>query len=171
MVKVLLTVLCLALATFVLYYFWRSKKLDTSKPIDRIVVVKHKRELTLYSKGEAVKSYPISLGKSPEGAKQFEGDMKTPEGIYTINDKNPNSAFYLNLGVSYPNAEDVAYAESQGKSAGSLIKIHGLRNGRGFIGKLHRWKDWTHGCIAVSNDEMKELYDNVPIGTEIEILP
>ena len=96
--------------------------------------------------------------------------MKTPEGIYYINDRNPNSICYLNLGISYPNEFDIKNARENNKSPGGDIKIHGLPNGYGFIGKFHRWKDWTWGCIAVTNREMKELYDNVPIGTEIEIL-
>ncbi len=163
--------LFIGICTLAVYYFWRSGKLDVSKPIDRIVVVKQKRLLTVYSKGEELKSYTISLGLEPEGAKEFEGDMKTPEGVYTIDAKNSKSSYFLNLGVSYPNEADVARAAAEGKSAGSLIKIHGLRNGWGIIGKFHRWKDWTHGCIAMTNTEMQDLYDNVAIGTKIEIMP
>ncbi len=152
------------------YYFWPEKALDTTKPIDRILVIKHLRRMKVYSKGELVKTYKISLGKVPVGKKEFEGDKKTPEGVYYINDKNPNSAFHLNLGISYPNESDREHARKINKEPGGLIKIHGLRNGSGLIGKFHRFSDWTVGCIAVTNKEMEELYNNVPIGTEIEIV-
>ncbi len=168
--KLLKYSLLISIITIIAWYFLPQKKLDTTKVIDKIVVIKHKRKLEVYSKGEHLKTYKISLGRELKGHKQFEGDNKTPEGFYTINDKNPNSVYHLNLGVSYPNKKDKAYAKQEGKSPGGLIKIHGLKNGMGYIGKFHRWVDWTQGCIAVTNDEIEELYDNVPIGTVIEIL-
>lgn len=152
------------------YYFFPEKKLDTTKKIDKIFVVKHKRQLTVYSNGEALKTYTISLGGAPIGKKEFEGDQKTPEGIYIINDRNPNSDYHLNLAVSYPNVADSLYALKFGKSAGGEIKIHGLPNGYGFISKFQRFKDWTAGCIALTNSEIEELFYNVPMGTEIEIV-
>ena len=110
------------------------------------------------------------MGQSPKGKKEIQGDMKTPEGNYRIIDRNPNSSVcYLNLGISYPKGSDIKNARENSKPPGGDIEIHGLPNGYGFIGKFHRWKDWTWGCIAVTNREMKELYDNVPIVTEIEI--
>ena len=152
-----------------IYYFFPEKKLDTNKKIDKILVLKSKRLLQVYSKGELIKTYKISLGREPKGIKQFEGDDKTPEGKYTINDKNPNSSYHLNLGVSYPSAKDIRFAKNKGKSPGGLIKIHGLKNGLAYIGKFHRFVDWTHGCIAVTNKEIEELYQNIKIGTSIEI--
>jgi len=153
------------------YYFMPEKKLDTSKKIDKILVVKSKRLLTVFSNGVALKSYKISLGGVPVGKKEFEGDNKTPEGVYTINDKNPNSDYHLNLAVSYPNESDSLYATKLGKSPGGEIKIHGLPNGYGFIGKFQRFKDWTAGCMALTNSEIEELFYNVPLGTEIQIVP
>lgn len=97
--------------------------------------------------------------------------MRTPEGVYTIHSRNPESSFYLNLGISYPSAEDKIYAEKLGKSVGGAIKIHGLRNGSGWKGRFHRLSDWTAGCIAVTNAEMEELYRAVPLGTPIIIHP
>lgn len=152
-----------------MFIIWPETPIHSSKEIDKIEVFKSERRLVLISKGEEVKSYTISLGKQPIGHKEFEGDMKTPEGLYYIDSKNPNSKYYLNLGVSYPNEKDKAYARKMGKSPGGLIKIHGLRNDLGYIGRLHRFKDWTAGCIAVTNKEMKEIYDNVSVGTTIEI--
>ena len=137
--------------------------------IDRIVVIKHRRQLIVYSKGIPLKTYRIALGKQPLGKKRFEGDMKTPEGTYYIDSKNPNSQYHKNLGISYPNREDQANARNHGRSAGGQIKIHGLKNGREFWGRLHRLFDWTRGCIAVTNEEIDELYQTVPIGTLIEI--
>jgi len=156
-------------SVLVTYYFFPGKPLDENKIIDKILVLKSKRQLQVFNKGKLIKTYKISLGREPVGAKQFEGDDKTPEGQYIINDKNPNSGYHLNLGISYPSASDIQFAKSKGKSPGGLIKIHGLKNGRGFIGKFHRFFDWTHGCIAVTNKEIEELYHNVEIGTIIEI--
>jgi murein L,D-transpeptidase YafK len=109
------------------------------------------------------------LGFNPEGDKKWEGDGKTPEGLYRINDKNPNSHFHRNLGVSYPNENDLAEASALGKNVGKDIKIHGLGTLRRPLGKLHLWIDWTAGCIAVSNAEIEELYNAVAVGTPIFI--
>jgi len=154
-----------------LFYFKPSKPLDTSVAIDRVVVTKHQRKLDLMANGKVVKSYSISLGRVPEGAKEYEGDKKTPEGLYIIHDRNPYSGYHKNLGVSYPNTKDIAHARSLGKSPGGLIKIHGIKNRYGWIGRFHLLFDWTYGCIAVTDEAMDELYEHVKIGTPIEILP
>jgi murein L,D-transpeptidase YafK len=125
----------------------------------------------LISNNQIIKSYKISLGLVPKGHKEYEGDKKTPEGLYFINDKNPNSGYHKNLGISYPNEQDIKHAESIGKSPGGLIKIHGIKNGFAWIGRFHLLFDWTLGCIAVTNREIDELYENVEIGTPIEIRP
>lgn len=139
--------------------------------IDKLIVYKAKREMHAFYQGKLIKIYPISLGKNPIGHKAFEGDMKTPEGIYTINDRNPNSSYHKNLGISYPNDADIAHAKAHGKSAGGAIKIHGIKNGLGdVIGANHLLKDWTHGCIAVTNHEIDELYVAVVGNAVIEIL-
>lgn len=139
--------------------------------IDKLLVYKSKREMHALSGGSLVKIYPISLGKNPIGHKEFEGDMKTPEGIYTINDRSLESGYHKNLGISYPNEKDIKHAQAHGKSAGGAIKIHGLKNGLGYIGERHLLSDWTHGCIAVTNQEMDELFALVVDNAEIEILP
>jgi murein L,D-transpeptidase YafK len=161
----------------ILYIVWYIRTPYDTKPvsddirIDQIVVEKSNNELKVYSKGKYIKSYRVSFGFKPIGHKQFEGDGKTPEGIYTINDKNPNSGFHLNLGISYPNEQDTEFARLQNKSPGGDIKIHGLKNRFGWVGNLHRLGNWTNGCIAVNNSEMEELYDHVEIGATIEIKP
>lgn len=152
------------------YYFRPEKQLPTGITIDRLVVRKIDRKMEAYSNGVLIKTYNVSLGFNPEGHKQFEGDGRTPEGTYTINARNANSGYHKNLEVSYPNEADRARAAQQGKSPGGDIKIHGLKNGRGYIGKFQRWHDWTHGCIAVTNPEMDRLFIAVKDGAKIEIL-
>ena len=112
-----------------------------------------------------IRAYDIELGFAPEGDKQVEGDGKTPEGAYRINFKNPNSNYYLSLGISYPNNRDRAEAAALGKSPGGDIFIHGTPSG-----KL-RAKDWTYGCSAVTNKEIEEIFAMVKTGTAIFIHP
>lgn len=162
-------ILFLFLFAVAIYYFYPEAKLPKGKIIDRIEVLKSQRKMLVYSDGTLLKTYKIALGKNPVGHKEFEGDFKTPEGIYEINAKNPNSGYHKNLGISYPNEKDSAHATSLGKPPGGHIKIHGIRNGSGFISKFQRWNDWTAGCIAVTNEEVDELYENVKIGAKIEI--
>ena len=144
-------------------------RLSKNTKIDALVVYKSERKLVAFSKGKLIKTYSIALGKSPVGAKQFQGDNKTPEGVYFINGKNAHSVAYKNLGISYPNSKDIL--NSKGKSTGGVIKIHGLMNNFWFAGNFHRIFDWTNGCIAVNNSEMEELFRAVKIGTKIEIKP
>jgi murein L,D-transpeptidase YafK len=153
------------------YYFYPEDRLSSKTQIDKLVVYKSKRQMLAYSNGQLLKTYKISLGRQPIGDKEFEGDKKTPEGLYFINDKNPNSGYHKNLGISYPNKSDIENAKRLGKPTGGEVKIHGLRNMTGFISKFHRWFDWTLGCIAVTDKEIDELYKAVKIGTPIEIKP
>ncbi len=136
---------------------------------DRILVDKSDRTLILYRNNVEIHRYEdIRFGDDPVGHKRFEGDEKTPEGDYVINGRNPNSAFHLSLRISYPNAADLAYAKARGKSAGGDIFIHGQPNG---------WngpaipRDWTDGCIALSNGEIALLWKQVDDGTAIRIQP
>lgn len=140
-------------------------------PIDSIAIHKSERELLVFNHGSLVKTYAVSLGPSPEGDKEYEGDGKTPEGWYYINGKNPNSLYHKNLGVSYPNAEDIAHAAAIGKHTGGDIKIHGLPQGYEGYRRKFLAKDWTAGCIAVSNKEIDELYEAVKVGTPVLITP
>ena len=145
--------------------------LTASTRFDHLLLEKSKRRLTAFSGGRAVRVYLVALGADPKGHKEVEGDMRTPEGVYVINDKNPKSAYHLNLGVSYPNEADRAHAKSLGKSPGGDIKIHGLAPEYADIGQAHRLTDWTYGCIAVTNEEIEELFARTPVGTPIEITP
>lgn len=135
--------------------------------IDFIRVDKSERTLSLYSGGRIVHVIEqIQLGGEPEGPKRFEGDQRTPEGLYEIDWGNAESAYYLSLHISYPDDQDRAYAAAQGRSAGGMIMIHGQPNALP-IGRVPG--DWTDGCIAVSNAEMELLWQSVADGTPIEI--
>jgi murein L,D-transpeptidase YafK len=151
------------------YYFWPVAIIPEGIAIDYIVVHKSRHRLQAFSNGRLIVTYTVAIGKHPGGAKAYEGDQKTPEGRYTISGRNPNSTYHKNLGISYPNDTDRARARRIGKPAGGDIKIHGLKNGHGYIGRFHRWRDWTNGCIALSNAEMDELYKHVQTGAVIEI--
>jgi murein L,D-transpeptidase YafK len=146
-----------------IYYFYPEKKIGNNK-IELIEVFKSERKLFLYSEGKVVNTYTISLGSNPIGYKTAEGDGKTPEGTYFIDGKNDKSICYKNLGISYPNNSD-----KENRYSGGAIKIHGLRNGFGLIGKYHRLYDWTNGCIAVTDSEMEDLYNHIKVGTKIKI--
>jgi murein L,D-transpeptidase YafK len=137
--------------------------------VDRIVVDKSERWMQLWSGGELVRKITgIQLGDAPIGHKQFEGDERTPEGRYEIDWGNPESSYHLSLHISYPNAADEAFAAAQGKSAGGMIMVHGQPN---WLPTGRIPGDWTDGCIALSNEEMELLWQSVPDGTVIEILP
>ena len=138
---------------------------------DRVLIEKSARRLTLFRGPTALKSYKVALGKEPVGAKIQEGDQRTPEGVYSIDYHKSDSDFHRALHISYPNPEDVARAANQGLDAGSLIMIHGLKNGSGWIGSFHRLHDWTAGCIAVTDTEIEEIFRAVPDGTPVEIRP
>jgi murein L,D-transpeptidase YafK len=139
--------------------------------IDRIVVQKSARKLSLFRKDREIKSYRIALGANPVGPKEQEGDMKTPEGFYTIDSRNPQSDYHLALHISYPETDDLKRATARGVSAGCDIMIHGMPNGHGPIGNMDHPKDWTAGCIAVTDQEIEELWRITPDGTPIEIRP
>ena len=166
--SMIIVVMLVITACFV-YANWEYDPLPGNTKMDRILVEKSKRKMHLISNGQIVRTYTIALGFAPEGHKQREGDGRTPEGLYMIDSKNPHSGYHLNLGISYPNEDDRRNAAAAGVPPGGEIKIHGLRNGTWFIGRLHHLMDWTRGCIALTNDEMDELYATGSIGTPIEI--
>jgi murein L,D-transpeptidase YafK len=140
----------------------------TEQTAQYLVVEKQARRLTLFRDGEALKTYRVALGGNPVGHKQHEGDQRTPEGTYSIDFKNPDSAYHLSLKISYPNGGDVARARNQGMDPGGMIMIHG-------VGEPAIWRngqnDWTDGCIAVSNEEIEEIWELVEQETPIVIRP
>lgn len=171
MIKWILRILLTLIIIGLIYYFLPETPLPPDITIDKLIVTKSQRTMEAYSNGQLIKTYKISLGRNPLGDKEYQGDKKTPEGEYTINDKNPNSGFYKNLGVSYPSTMDKREAERRGLDPGGEIKIHGLGDGVGYIGKFHRLFNWTAGCMAVTDNEIDELYNAVDLGTPIIIKP
>jgi len=127
--------------------------------------------MTLMSGSKVLKTYKVALGGEPVGAKQQQGDHKTPEGLYSVQAKIPNSIFHLALLISYPNAADRERARKLGVKPGGAVEIHGLGAKYGYIGAAHRLYDWTDGCVAVTNEEIDEIYSLVDVGTPIEIRP
>ena len=138
--------------------------------IDKVFVDKSARTLQLLSDDKVIKSYHIALGGNPVGHKQQQGDQRTPVGSYTLDYKNEKSGYYRSIHISYPNTTDKARAKSRGVSAGGDIMIHGQKNGFGALGLLNQQRDWTDGCIAVTDNEMDEIMAAVKVGTSIEIV-
>lgn len=175
-----MTLLISILIGVICFHPWQGQPIE--KP--RIIVYKSERKLELYSDKTLIRTYRVGLGFSPVADKVREGDGATPEGEFYIFVKNNKSAYYLSLGVSYPNEEDAERglrdgliskaqrdaivaairkkaAPPQYTKLGGLIYIHG--NGSR--------SDWTWGCVALENAEMKELYDAVSVGTPVTIKP
>ena len=155
-------ILCLALA---------ASASPTNVHANRVLVMKHRHVLQLLHDGKVLKEYKVALGGSPVGAKTQQGDHKTPEGTYILDSRNSKSQFYKSLHISYPTSEQGAAARKRGVSAGGDVFVHGLANGERLIGAAHRLRDWTDGCIAVTDEEMDEIWEAVPVGTPIEIQP
>lgn len=137
--------------------------------IDRILVEKSQRKMTVFRDGVALKTYDIDLGFAPIGAKATEGDGRTPEGSFRIDRRNANSKFHLSLGLDYPQPQHRRAAKAAGVSAGGDIMIHGQPNL--LPANMKMPADWTAGCIAVSNAQIEEIFAATPIGTVVEILP
>lgn len=140
---------------------------ETSSQADLVMVYKSSRTMVLFNNREPLGTYRIKLGFSPDGDKGREGDGRTPEGTYYIDRRNANSAYHLSLGLSYPNAEDIAEAATRGVRPGGDIFIHG--------GPTKFWdrfkQDWTAGCISVTDQEIEEIWSMVPIGTPVIVVP
>lgn len=148
---------------------WASRSIPERRGLagDYVLVDKSDRTLTVYQGSRPLRIFrAIQFGDAPMGHKRFQGDERTPEGLYTIDLRNPQSSYYLSLRISYPNAADRAFAAQYGRSPGGDIYIHGQPNAMTY-GRMRG--DWTDGCIALSNEEMAELWRLVPDGTPIEI--
>jgi murein L,D-transpeptidase YafK len=137
---------------------------------DRIVVLKSKRKLLLVRAEHVIAKFPIALGAHPVGAKRKQGDKRTPEGRYRIDALNPNSRYYRALHISYPNAEDIRWAQAAGVAPGGDIEIHGMPEAYGTYDPVVFVKDWTDGCIAVSNRTMDEIWTRVQVDTAVDII-
>lgn len=138
---------------------------------DRVVVRKGERRLYLMRGDKILRSYKIRLGLNPVGHKERSGDFRTPEGTYRLTRRNPNSEYFLSIQVSYPNEEDLRRARANGWDAGGAIMIHGLPNQPRHPPEYYEKRDWTDGCIAVSNSDMVEIWLLTPDNVPIEIYP
>jgi murein L,D-transpeptidase YafK len=170
---VLRLVASIVVAVFVfLSMFLRSREaLPADARADYLLVEKTAHKMTLFNRGQPIKTYRVALGRGGAGQKVQAGDNRVPEGLYQIAGRNPHSAFHQALRISYPLPEQVADANKRGVNAGGDIMIHGIRNGLGWLGTLQRHVDWTKGCIAVDDDEIEEIWRVVPDGTPVEIRP
>ena len=171
----LLLVALLALAAVVIWERYLAPPVEPpalaplAGQVDRILIEKGARRLTVFREDVALRSYRVALGFAPEGEKERQGDGKTPEGLYRIDRRNPASAYHLSLGIDYPQSDDVSRARAGGYSPGGDIFIHGQPNGFGSVATLPN--DWTAGCIAVSDAQIEELWRVTPVGTAVEIRP
>ena len=161
-----------------IYFFFPEKKLEKGQKVDFILVEKSKRKMSLFYKDQVIAIYHVSLGapppwifQHPTGQKEKEGDYKTPEGAYSIDYKIYKHKYHRKLHLSYPTPVQIAAAKKRGINPGGEILIHGLSPVNHFLGKFSKWIDWTQGCIALTNEEVEEVYEAVPIGCKIEIRP
>ncbi len=142
-----------------------------SKGVDKILVLKSARKLELISDGKPIRTYRISLGKQPKGPKMREGDKRTPEGLYWVDWRKKSDKFNLAMHINYPNISDAATARREGVNPGSMIMIHGTPDSEDNPEELFHTLDWTDGCIAMKNYEMREVWNMVKNGTMVEIRP
>ncbi len=139
--------------------------------VNQVLILKKDHKLLLLGGQTVIKVYAVAIGKGGLSPKQREGDHKTPEGFYTIDRRKENSRFHRALHISYPNESDSERARKLGVEPGGDIMIHGIANGLGWLGSLHRLIDWTDGCVAVTDAEIEEIWSLVPDGTPVEIRP
>lgn len=138
---------------------------------DKVIVEKQNRKLHLMNSGSVFRTFDIALGVAPVGDKEREGDQKTPEGLYSLDGRNPDSDFFLSIHISYPNSSDRAEARRNGNDPGGAIMIHGQPNLPTYSAAYYRKEDWTNGCIAVSNSDMIDIWLMTPDDIAIEIRP
>jgi murein L,D-transpeptidase YafK len=150
---------------------WQPALPPVSQPIDSVVVDKAAHRMILFSHGKPVRVYAVALGRGGAGPKIRAGDDKVPEGSYRIVGRNPRSAFHLSLRIGYPTRAQATDAVRHGVDPGGDVMIHGIRNGLGWLGSLHRAMDWTRGCIAVTDPEIEQIWRAVPDGATILIKP
>jgi murein L,D-transpeptidase YafK len=151
--------------------FTLASTVAIAQPADFVLVKKSEAKLYLFSHGQQIAAFHIALGSNPIGHKQRQGDGRTPEGRYTLDARNEHSKYYKSLHVSYPNAADHARAQRSGISPGGDIMIHGQPNGWEKYESATQTKNWTLGCIALTNEDMDIVWTSVPAGTPIEIDP
>lgn len=168
--RVAITVVGMVVAAAV-WAHWPHSALPVDARADRVVVRKAERALSLYHGSDLMRTYTVALGPEPVGPKERQGDGRTPEGDYVLDYRKPDSSFHRALHISYPSRSDLVAAQSVGADPGGLIMVHGLKNGLGFVGRLHTLFDWTDGCIGVTDTEIEEISRVVADGIPIRIEP
>jgi murein L,D-transpeptidase YafK len=161
---------CLAAPVQAWNYRTKTCEPAPAGPVDRIYVDKSEHWMAVYHAGQIIREFRVALGRGGLRPKQHAGDGRVPEGVYAISAHNPDSAYHLSLRISYPSPDDELGARERRMNPGGDIMIHGLPNGRGWIGSMHRRADWTDGCLAVTDAEMDWLYRAVPDGTPVVIV-
>ncbi len=161
----------LALSLVLICALARAQQSIPPVKADLILILKKDHVMELLAAGKVLRTYKVALGQGGLAPKQREGDGRVPEGRYTIDSRNAASAYHKALHISYPNAEDRRRAAKMGVSPGGAVMIHGMPNGKGWIGASHRLYDWTLGCVAVTDEEIDEIWKMVPDGTPVEIRP
>ena len=169
--KWVLIVFALAGVSVGAWAHWPQSELASTVHVDRVVVRKSARLLELYDGAQLVRRYEVSLGQNPVGHKGQEGDGRTPEGQYVLDYRKADSSFHRALHISYPNSADFTHSGQMGVDPGGLVMIHGIRNGLGWVGRLHTLVDWTDGCVAVTDRDIEEIWRVVPDKTPILIEP
>lgn len=159
------------LVAFLALLMFSQTSIASTPKADRVIVHKSQRKMMLKKDGKVLRSYKIALGSNPIGHKIYEGDGRTPVGDYKLTWRNPESKYHLSINISYPDIVDRAVARNVGHPPGGFIMIHGLPNGRTAQDVDHPNADWTDGCIAVTNEEMEEIWEMVNDGTPITIRP
>lgn len=152
------------------FFTYANTTNSSTAQVDKVLVVKSERALHLMRRGEVIKSYRVSLGKK-SGAKEYEGDQRTPEGLYWINWRKPSDNYNLSMHISYPNANDLKRSEELGLPPGGMIMLHGTPTDEEYPEWFFNTLDWTEGCIALTNNDMQEVWTTVKDGTLIEIRP
>lgn len=146
-----------------------AQSAPTAQRADSILILKKDHVLELLKDGKVIRTYKVALGQGGLAPKEREGDGRTPEGHYIIDSRTAQSHYHKALHISYPNAEDRKRAARLGVPPGGAVMIHGLPNGKSYIGAAHRLYDWTLGCVAVTDAEIDEIWEMVPVGTPVEI--
>jgi murein L,D-transpeptidase YafK len=138
---------------------------------DTILIVKHERKLYLIRDNSLLGSYRIALGLSPTGAKEHEWDFRTPEGSYIIDFRQEHSHYFKALHISYPSAADIKRSAAQHQRVGGNIFIHGEPNQPTKPVSYYRTRDWTNGCIALSDEDLQDVWNLTAGQTRVEIVP
>lgn len=149
----------------------QPNSLSAGTRAEKILIIKSDRTMNLIGGEHVMRTYKVALGRNPAGPKTRYGDHKTPEGLYLVDAKKSQSRFHLALHVSYPDQADRERAQKENVNPGGDVEIHGIENGLGWIGRLHRQADWTDGCIAITDSEIEEIWRAVAVGTPVEIRP